>query len=556
MPKIASTYNVSKPDPNAWQLDRALFIANSQTLYWKVDPAITTITSSGLYVEQFSIAGQETSGAGIEFTPNGTVMYVLGSAGDDINKYALSTPWRLDTATFVAAYQAGAIGASPSALRFSSNGYYAYILNRTDDTLTQYRCGTNWDVSSLTSVATYTFTTQDATPQGFDFSPDGYYLYMAGGTSDDLFQYNLSTPWELSSVTYSGLSTALASNPNVGTLLSGGLKFGSNGTVAFIMTDTNMHEINFTQSWNVATRLATAGGFKTVNTFTYSTANEALAADPNGRYLYVLSAGTDDKVVRFSLDKRKSLFSVSAQDTVAQGLTFKPDGTKMYVVGQTNDSIYEYNLSTPWNIDTATFVRSSSVTGNPESIYFKPDGTSYYVLEAVADSVFRYDCSQAWNVATSSFITNYVVGLQENVPYGLFFKPDGTKMFIYGSGGDDISEYTLSTPWDISTASFRANTSSPLATLVGLPIATAGEDIKFRPDGKMAYWLNSSNNLIHFYSLSQAWNVQTLTSANKSYLSTTSSGPTDFYIRDDGKMLFILDATYDGITAHRMLNLY
>ena len=39
----------------------------------------------------------------------------------------------------------------------------------------------------------------------------------------------------------------------------------------------------------------------------------------------------------------------------------------------------------------------------------------------------------------------------------MFFKPDGTKMYVGGYAGDDMNEYTLSTAWDISTASFVQN---------------------------------------------------------------------------------------------------
>ena len=53
------------------------------------------------------------------------------------------------------------------------------------------------------------------------------------------------------------------------------------------------------------------------------------------------------------------------------------------------------------------------------------------------------------------------VSNEENKPYGMTFNNDGTKMFMVGetSGddevADDIHEYILSTPYDVSTASFR-----------------------------------------------------------------------------------------------------
>ena len=99
-------------------------------------------------------------------------------------------------------------------------------------------------------------------------------------------------------------------------------------------------------------------------------------------------------------------FYIGNQEITPTGVHFKSDGTKMYAVGVTTDTVYEYNLSTAWIISTASYVQSFSVAG------------------------------------------------QEINPQGLFFKDDGTKMYVIGSTGDDVNEYTLSSAWDISTASY------------------------------------------------------------------------------------------------------
>jgi hypothetical protein len=46
------------------------------------------------------------------------------------------------------------------------------------------------------------------------------------------------------------------------------------------------------------------------------------------------------------------------------------------------------------------------------------------------------------------------VSAQETQPDDVAFNTDGTKMFIVGRNGDDVNEYTLSTGFDVSTASF------------------------------------------------------------------------------------------------------
>jgi hypothetical protein len=94
---------------------------------------------------------------------------------------------------------------------------------------------------------------------------------------------------------------------------------------------------------------------------------------------------------------------------------------------------------------------------SPQGVFFKPDGLKMYIVGLIGDDVNEYDLSTAWDISTASYLQNFSVAAQETFPRGLFFKPDGTKMYICGSTGDDVNEYDLSTAWDISTASYLQN---------------------------------------------------------------------------------------------------
>ena len=139
-------------------------------------------------------------------------------------------------------------------------------------------------------------------------------------------------------------------------------------------------------------------------------------------------------------------FSVATQDTGLWNIFFKPDGLKMYVVGSTNDSVYEYDLSTAWNISTATYLQLFSVRTQetaPQGIFFKPDGLKMYVTGYTGDNVNEYNLSTAWNISTAVYLQLFSVSTQDTVPTGIFFKPDGLKMYVTGAAGQDINEYNL-----------------------------------------------------------------------------------------------------------------
>lgn len=243
------------------------------------------------------------------------------------------------------------------------------------------------------------------------------------------------------------------------------------------------------QSFSVSSQETNPKGiyFKTDGTRMYivGTSNDTV-------YQYNLSTGWDLSTASYSQG-----FSVSAQETAPSGIFFKPDGAKMYVVGTTGDDVNEYNLSTAWDISTASYSQVFSVSAQesfPQDIFFKPDGTKMYVVGSNGDDVNEYNLSTAWDVSTASYVQNFSVSAQETAPHGLSFKDDGTKMFIAGNEGDDVNEYYLSTAWDISTAVYSKNFSfaSQDDTILG---------IFFKPDGTEMYVLGSQNDKVYKYNV-------------------------------------------------------
>ena len=103
---------------------------------------------------------------------------------------------------------------------------------------------------------------------------------------------------------------------------------------------------------------------------------------------------------------------------------------------------------------------------------------------------------ESGDFATPLWVQNLLVNNEETRPRGLTFSNDGTKMFVIGEQGDntnssgdsqdDIHEYTLSTPFDISTASYVDS----LANL-GDAFETS---IKFNNDGSKMFVLGKNRD--------------------------------------------------------------
>jgi DNA-binding beta-propeller fold protein YncE len=175
----------------------------------------------------------------------------------------------------------------------------------------------------------------------------------------------------------------------------------------------------------------------------------------------------------------------------------------MYVAGYGGDKIYSYTLSTPWDIGTANYdnvsfsvsLQDGGPSGGPQGIFFRPDGTKMYMVGLGNRRVYSYTLSTPWNLNTASYDNVFLSVSQDNGPTDIFFKPDGTKMYMVGIGSDRVYSYTLSTPWNITTATYD-NVSFSVSSQDGTPTG-----IFFQPDGTKMYMVGSGTDRVYSYTL-------------------------------------------------------
>lgn len=251
-------------------------------------------------------------------------------------------------------------------------------------------------------------------------------------------------------------------------------------------------------------------------------------------------------------------FSVAGQESNPSGLFFSPDGTKMYVNGTTGDDVNEYTLSTAWNITTATFVTIFSTAAQdsaPADLFFKPDGLTMFVLGSTNDTVYQYTLSTAWSVATASYASkSFSITSQEGTPTGLWFKSDGTTMYVVGIANDTVYQYTLDTAWDISTASY-ANISFSVTAQDSAP-----NQVNLSADGTKMWILGATGDDIWEYTLGTAWNVSTATPVNNFYIGFQENSPLGLFIDSSAvNRVFVTgnstDAVYQYNTAANSLEI-
>ena len=243
---------------------------------------------------------------------------------------------------------------------------------------------------------------------------------------------------------------------------------------------------------------------------------------------------------------------ISEDDTPVQ-VFFKPDGLKMYVLGYANKTVYQYSLSTAWKPSTATYDNKSFTISEdpyPFGLFFKPDGTEMYVTGQSNDSVFQYTLSTAWDVSTASYNDkSFSVTNQVTSPSGVFFKPDGLKMYVTNafSSAAGVYQYSLTTAWDVTSASYETKKLDTISE------STSPYAAIFKPDGFKLYVMGYGNDTIFQYTLSTAWDVSTATYDSKSYVVTSQeTKPYGLYVKSDGLEIFIVGPDFDKVRQYVM----
>ena len=354
-----------------------------------------------------------------------------------------------------------------------------------------------------------------------------------GGTEVITNSRELSNIASIDAATVTALEAVISTDSTLGTLTKS-FSSGESATVTLsssvsptavvaVTKEVGQTGVSSKGAWDVA---SDAGN--------YELYNEAPATSLS------FSASSDISTASYSQN-----FSVSAQDTYPSALHFKSDGTKMYVVGGVGVDVNEYNLSTAWDVSTASYGQNFSVSAQeiaPEGIFFKTDGTKMYIAGHSGDDVNEYNLSTAWDISTASFLQAFSVAAQETLLRDVAFSVDGTKMYILGNIGEDVNEYDLSTAWDVSTASYSQSFSHSGQS-------TDSDSLFFKSDGTKMYILDSGDRDVNEYDLSTAWDVSTATYSTQ-FTGLSNSGERGMFFKSDGTKMYVTGNTDQNVKEY------
>jgi|LakMenEpi03Aug12_release.lakeMendotaPanAssembly.Ray.scaffolds.fasta_scaffold00352_10 sugar lactone lactonase YvrE len=500
----------------------------------------------------------------LQVIPKTTINVVVGAGG--VGGFVPGPATTTGNASFITLFSQGnsldisAQDNNAHGMDFSLDGSKMYIVGKTGDLILQYNLSESWNVAtaSLSANINVTTTSGETAPQSLHFSNDGRKMHVSGAVSRKIIEYTLATPWDITTSSLTRYSPLLANSSSHGFTIS------DNGEYLYATrtTQPEIYQYKMVPALNVASSLPT----EYVRGFTFK---------DDGTKLYVPIS--TQNVAQYSLSEAwnittassETIYSLSANNYSANSIAFKTDGTTMYLMdipanANSNTRIFQYTLSTPWNVATSVYTSEkgidSNVLGPASQLAFNGTGTKAYLSHPIANNVIEYNLSEAWNIQTLALSTanseynvtrilysgdQRIVVPQTTVASGLSFKDDGTKMYITGPGGT-VLEYDLSTPWVVKSATFLRQ-SQTAATLGWAETSVADLYIK---DGSTFYLIGNSTDRVYPFTLTEAWNAQTLTaqSVNNSIVLTTfDANLTALTFKPDGTKLFVSGTSSDRV---------
>jgi len=280
---------------------------------------------------------------------------------------------------------------------------------------------------------------------GITFNNDGSKMYVVGslGNKDRIVEYNLTTNYDVSTKSVSHR------------LLNQGSNTGTNTVLADITF--RPHDIRFN---NDGTRmyLPMFGGH--IETYSLSTA------------FAISSASLVDDT-----------FDPSENTAGSLAMEFNSTGTKVFIGDGTH--IDEYDVATAFDLtSTVTFVDKLSTTDfTTQSMAFSDDGTVLFLLSQQSNdgddsndaNIYEYNLTTGFDLSTATFVEKFNVEDREYRPLGLAFNSDGDKLFITGTDGDtgsgnddEINTFSLSPKYNLGNPTLTSSVPADNATGVAV----------------------------------------------------------------------------------------
>jgi 6-phosphogluconolactonase (cycloisomerase 2 family) len=210
----------------------------------------------------------------------------------------------------------------------------------------------------------------------------------------------------------------------------------------------------------------------------------ALAADPQGRFLYAGTGAGFGGIASFSIDSSSGALTATGGPfstgvgTMPAGIAINPAGTFLYATDQ-EQSVWAFSIDSQTGALTPLAGSPYNAGSQPYGVQVDPAGHFLYVALSNGNGIAAFSINAGTGVLSpvpgSPFPTS---SMQVTQTYRLTIHPSGKFLYAFNLNGSTVAAFTID------------STSGALSPISGSPFAvapSAGVDLTVDPSGKFLY---------------------------------------------------------------------
>jgi len=295
------------------------------------------------------------------------------------------------------------------------------------------------------------------------------------------------------------------------------------------------------------------------------------AWSPDGLHLYLTYSGDYIRHIECtspfntSGSSTQATFTCASYDSSTYSLEVSPNGRYLYFGGTERDTINQFTMENQWDISTNptnnlfspgyeqinkrlnNILSIGSADANIRGLEFNNDGTKFYLVGYGDDNIQQFTLSTAYDVGTASYDGAYSLGGDGlTTPHSLRWNNNGTKFFVVNYGTDAVVEYSVSNAYDVTSGTITEGTNFTTTSYESNPY-----DVGFNSDGTQMFVIGNGSDKIHEWTLSTGFDL----SSTVTYVSGTALGtanPIHFDFNPTGTKLVVVDYNTDEVKAYNL----
>ncbi len=254
---------------------------------------------------------------------------------------------------------------------------------------------------------------------------------------------------------------------------------------------------------------------------------------------------------QISLSQTKTIGGQFVLPATVTTHTWSNDGTRFYLyLSSSNGGWYQWNLTDPWNLNTASYFGTTGNANYPGGLGFKFNATGTEMYYPAGQAVRKRTLSTPWEITTGlgNPVTVATTSTNNNeAGVDIQLSHDGRKLLWCwtSSGGgatsrEGMTMYTLTTPFDFSTMVwdgfkylFFAQHSNNARSI---------SSVAMNPLGTKIYGISGYDSRILSFTMPTPFDLSSIVPANlignTSAQSSTTRAHRGLYITPDAKYLF------------------